>query len=169
MHTPHRPFPWLALLAAVALSPACKKAQDMATEAAIEHATGAKVDKDGNALTIKTEAGDMKITTGENGASVPLPTGFPSDIILPDKHKVASAMDVGGAQLINLTTPTALAAVYADTDKAMQAAGWKREMAMQATDSGSLAYSKAKRQVFYQLLAADDGGTQLSIRSGTSD
>ena len=166
MDIAHRRLLALALIATVAALPACKKAQDAAVAAALEQATGAKVDKDGNALTIKTDKGEMKVVTAEEGGSVPLPAGFPGDVYLPGDHKVGSAMDLAGALMVNLTTPTAMAAVYADADKAMQAGGWKREMAMQAGDGSTLAYSKDKRQVFYQLLNADGGGTQLTVRTG---
>jgi hypothetical protein len=48
----------------------------------------------------------------------------------------------------------------------MQGQGWKREMAMQAGGGNTLMYSKDKRQVVYQMLKADEGGTQLAIRTG---
>lgn len=165
----HRRLLALALIAAVAALPACKKAQDAAVEAAMEKASGMKVDKDGNAVTIKTEQGDLKVTTAEDGGSVPLPAGFPSDIYLPDGHKVASAMALGGTQMVNLTTAADMAAVHAATDKAMQDGSWKREMEMKTSDGSSLAYSKDKRQVFYQLLKAEEGGTQVAIRTGTDE
>jgi len=41
-------------------------------------------------------------------------------------------------------------------------------MAMQAGDGSTLMYSKDKRQVVYQMLKADEGGTQLAIRTGES-
>lgn len=156
----------VAAFAAVALLPGCKKAQDAAVEAAIERATGAKVDKDGNAVTIKTEQGDLKIASADEGGSVALPDGFPKDVYLPADHKVASAMDMGGMQMINLTTPQGVAEVSADAEKAMQAQGWKRDMAMQADGSNTLMYSKDKRQVVFQMLKGDDGGTQLAVRTG---
>lgn len=166
MDIAHRRLLALVLIAAVAALPACRKAQDAAVAAALEKATGAKVDKDGNAVTIRTDKGEMKMVTAEDGGSVPLPAGFPGDVYLPGEHKVGSALDMAGALMVNLTTPTAMAAVYADADKAMQAGGWKRELAMQAAEGSTLAYSKDKRQVFYQMLNADGGGTQLSIRTG---
>ena len=51
----------------------------------------------------------------------------------------------------------------------MQAGGWKRDVAMQTGDGATLAFSKDKRQAFYQLGKADDGGTQLAIRTGTAE
>lgn len=166
MHVVASRLPILALLAALAVLPGCKKAQDAAVEAAIERASGAKVDKDGNTVTVKTDKGDLRIASAEEGGSVALPADFPKDVYLPADNKVASAMDMAGMQMVNLTTPQELAAVSADVEKAMQAQGWKREMAMQADGSNTLMYSKDKRQVVYQLLKGDAGGTQLAIRSG---
>ena len=155
-------------LAALLVAPGCRKAQDAAMETAIESATGAKVDvdKDGNEVTIKTEQGDLRIATAEDGGSVAMPANFPKDVFLPADNTLASAMDMGGMQMLNMTTPQELAAVSADIEKSMQDQGWKREMAMQAGVGNTLMYSKDNRQVVYQMLKADEGGTQLAIRTG---
>ena len=71
-------------------------------------------------------------------------------------------------QMLNMTTPQEMAGVSADIEKSMQGQGWKREMAMQAGGGSTLMYSKDKRQVVYQMLKADEGGTQLAIRTGES-
>ena len=155
-------------LTALLVAPGCKKAQDAAVETAIERATGAKVEKDGESMTIKTEQGDIKVATAEDGGSVALPADFPKDVFLPSDNKLASAMDMGGMQMLNMTTPQEHAAVSADIEKSMQGQGWKREMAMQAGGGNTLMYSKDKRQVVYQMLKADEGGTQLAIRTGES-
>ena len=155
-------------LTALLVAPGCKKAQDAAVGTAIERATGAKVEKDGESMTIKTEQGDIKVATAEDGGSVALPADFPKDVFLPSDNKLASAMDMGGMQMLNMTTPQELAAVSADIEKSMQGQGWKREMAMQAGGGNTLMYSKDKRQVVYQMLKADEGGTQLAIRTGES-
>lgn len=154
--------------AALLVAPGCKKAQDAAVETAIERATGAKVEKDGESMTIKTEQGDIKIASAEDGGTVAMPADFPKDVFLPSDNKLASAMDMGGMQMLNMTTPQALAALSADIEKSMQGQGWKREMAMQAGGGNTLMYSKDKRQVVYQMLKADEGGTQLAIRTGES-
>lgn len=161
----------LRLALAVALiallgAPGCKKAQDAAVETAIERATGAKVEKNGESMTIKTEQGDIKVATAEDGGAVALPADFPKDVFLPSDNTLASAMDMGGMQMLNMTTPQELATVSADIEKSMQDQGWKREMAMQAGGGNTLMYSKDKRQVVYQMLKADEGGTQLAIRTG---
>ncbi len=155
-------------LATLLLAPGCKKAQDAAIETAVERATGSKVDvdKDGDTMTIKTEQGEIKVATAEDGGTVAMPTNFPKDVYLPADSKLASAMDMGGMQMLNMTTPQELANVSADIEKSMQGQGWKREMAMQAGGGNTLMYSKDKRQVVYQMLKADEGGTQLAIRTG---
>jgi hypothetical protein len=165
--------PAIRLSIAVALTtllvaPGCKKAQDAAVETAIERATGAKVEKDGDTMTIKTEQGEVKVATAEDGGTVAMPADFPKDVYLPADNKLASAMDMAGMQMLNMTTPQDLAKVSADIEKSMQGQGWKREMAMQAGDGSTLMYSKDKRQVVYQMLKADEGGTQLAIRTGES-
>ena len=163
--------PAIRLSIAVALTtllvaPGCKKAQDAAVETAIERATGAKVEKDGDTMTIKTEQGEIKVATAEDGGTVAMLADFPKDVYLPADNKLASAMDMAGMQMLNMTTPQELAGVSADIEKSMQGQGWKREMAMQAGDGSTLMYSKDKRQVVYQMLKADEGGTQLAIRTG---
>ena len=165
--------PAIRLSIAVALTtllvaPGCKKAQDAAVETAIERATGARVEKDGDTMTIKTEQGEVKVATAEDGGTVAMPADFPKDVYLPADNKLASAMDMAGMQMLNMTTPQDLAKVSADIEKSMQGQGWKREMAMQAGGGSTLMYSKDKRQVVYQMLKADEGGTQLAIRTGES-
>ncbi len=144
----------LLVVASVMVLPACKKAAEKATEAAIEHATGVatgvKMDKDGNKMTIKTDKGDVNVTAADAGGNVTLPASFPTDVILPANRKVASVVDMAGMQMVNLSTTQALNTVYADTDKGMQAGGWKRDVAMQTGDGA-------------------DGGTQLAIRTGTAE
>ena len=77
--------PAIRLSIAVALTtllvaPGCKKAQDAAVETAIERATGAKVEKDGDTMTIKTEQGEVKVATAEDGGTVAMPADFPKDV-----------------------------------------------------------------------------------------
>jgi predicted metal-dependent hydrolase len=97
-------------VAALLVAPGCKKAQDAALETAIEGATGNKVDvqKDGNEMTIKTEQGDLRIATAEDGGSVAMPANFPKDVFLPAENTLASAMDMGGMQMLNMTHPAGI-------------------------------------------------------------
>ena len=159
----------LAIAAACAL-PGCQRASETIAEKAIEQASGDKVDikQDGDTVSIKTEQGEMKVATAQDGGSVALPADFPTDVFLPEQRTVSSAMDMGGMKAINIATTVALAQVSADVEKSMQGQGWKREMSMQTgADSSTLIYSKDKRQAVYQLMKADDGGTQLAVRTGS--
>ncbi len=148
---------------------ACQKAADKVTAAAIERATGNKVDvdRDGNTVTIKTDEGQIKVATSEDGQSVPLPDDFPKDVFLPEQAAVNSAMDMAGMKMVNITTEATTSEVSGAIQKTMEARGWKREMAMQAAEgSATLVYSKDKRQTVYQMMKADGGGTQVAIRTG---
>ena len=167
MHTSRLPPTVVLLATLLALLPACQRARDAATEAALERATGTVMDiKDGGKqVTVKTEQGDLRIASAGAGDSVALPTDFPADVYLPRQHRVASVMDMAGMQMVNLATPSTLQALSGEVEKSMQAGGWKREMAMQADGSATLMYSKDKRQAVYQLVT-DGDGTQLAIRTG---
>jgi hypothetical protein len=161
--------------ATLALLPGCQKAQEKAQEAAmeaaLEHATGNKVDidKDGNAVSIKTDQGDINIATAADGGVVALPSDFPNDVYLPAQRTIDSAMDMAGMKMVNMATQAGVAAVSADVEKAMQAQGWKREMVMQAGDGSTLVYSKDKRQAVYQIGAGDEGGSRLAVRTGSEE
>lgn len=168
MHIFVRPALPLALLA-IALLPACQKAQDAAVAAALEHATGAKVDKHGNETTIKTDAGELRVNAAEAGDSIPLPADFPDDVYLPDQHRVASVMDISGAKVVNLTAPAPLATTFSSTGERMEKSGWKREMAMQSGDGGSLSFSKDKRHAVYYLAKSEAGGTDLTVNISHED
>lgn len=160
----------LPLLALGLLLPltACQKAAEKMAEAALEKATGNKVDlkRDGSSMSIKTDEGEFKVASSVNGESVPLPADFPKDVFLPDHSTVNSAMDMGGMKMVNLITKTSSGDVSSLVQKTMETRGWKREMAMQDADGGAtLVYSKEKRQVVYQMMKSDDG-TQVAVRTG---
>jgi hypothetical protein len=166
--TTHRRLLPAILAVAVALLPACRKAEDIAAEAALERATGTDVDVARNGETVRFKAGDaqLEVAAADQGGSVPLPADFPQDVHLPAPIRVESAMDMAGLKMVNVTTPSAMAQVSAEVEQGMQAQGWKREMAMQAGDGSTLVYSKDQRQTVYQLIRRDQGGTQLAIRTG---
>ncbi|MEO5962045.1 MAG: hypothetical protein ABIO75_08240 [Thermomonas sp.] len=89
------------------------------------------------------------------------------DVFLPEDSNLNSATDMGGMKMMNLITKTPSADVSAMVQKTMESRGWKREMAMQDADGGAtLVYSKEKRQIVYQMMKDDNGGTQVAIRAG---
>lgn len=162
-------------IAAVFAAPGCKRASEsiaeQAAEQAIEQASGDKVDieQDGDTVSIKTDKGEMKVATAQDGGSVALPADFPTDVFLPEPRTVSSAMDMGGMMAVNIATAAAMAQVSADVEKSMLGQGWKREMSMQTgADGSTLIYSKDNRQAVYQLMKAENGGTQLAVRTGGS-
>lgn len=149
----HRCLPHTLLLAGVALT-GCQKVVDAAPTAAMPESAPAPAHAAAEA---------------DAGTRVTLPPGFPTDIYLPARHRVATAVDMAGMQMVNLMTPTATATVYAEADQGMQARGWKRELAMQSDDGSTLSFRKDGRQVFYQLVRDPSGGTQLAVRVASSD
>ena len=164
-----------AALTVAMLSSACQKAQEKAqetaVEAALEHATGNKVDidKDGQAVKIQTEQGEVNIASAGAGGTVALPDGFPTDVYLPPERAIESAMDMAGMQMVNLATKAGVPALSGEVERAMKAQGWTREMAMQAGDGSTLVYRKDKRQVVYQIGAGDNGGSRLAVRIGSGE
>ncbi|MDQ3161031.1 MAG: hypothetical protein M3Q51_08435 [Pseudomonadota bacterium] len=161
----------VSLLAVGLLLPlsACQKAAEKMTEAALERATGNKVDlkPDGSAMSIKTDEGEFKVAASVDGASVPMPDDFPKDVFLPESGKINSAMDMGGMKMVNIITNAPSGEISSQVQKNMEAQGWKREMAMKGEEgSATFVYSKDKRQTVYQMMKSDAGGTQIAVRTG---
>ena len=85
----------------------------------------------------------------------------------PPTTSCASAMDMGGMQMLNMTTAAGTGRRVSPTSRSRcraraGSARWRCRPAAAVT----LMYSKDKRQVVYQMLKADEGGTQLAIRTG---
>jgi hypothetical protein len=158
-----RTLPLIAIAATVALAlTACgKSAGERAAEAAIEASTGQKanVDAKNGAVTIKTDKGEMKMTSGDSAA---LPASFPKDVYLPEHYAVKSAMEMPNAMVLEIEAPGAVAALAADASKRMQAQGWKQQMAMAQTgQSQVLVYEKEKRSA--TLSFNDNGGKGVTL------
>jgi hypothetical protein len=136
----------LPLLACAAFSIAgCQKAADAATEAAIARASGEKVevDRDGGHVRIKTADGELNMQSGD---ALPLPADFPRDVYLPGRYDVNSVMDMGGMQVISVSTRGKVADVFAEAQEAMADAGWKQTMSMQhSADNAMLSFEKDAR------------------------
>ena len=161
-------FPMLAVGLLLPLT-ACQNAAEKMAEAALEKASGNKIDlkRDGDTMTIKTDEGEFKAAVSQDGESVPMPDDFPKDVFLPEKGKINSAMDMAGMKMVNIITNAPSGEISAQVQKSMEAQGWKREMAMQGEEgSATFVYSKEKRQTVYQMMKDDEGGTQIAIRTG---
>ena len=141
----------LAVSAAVAGVPACHRTQDAALAALESAGEGAA-------------GGPEPMATPADGG-ITLQADLPGDVYLPRARRVASVVDVGGMQMVNLSSPAAIRTLAAELEDSMAAAGWTREMALQRDGSTTLVYRKQHRQAIYQL-AVDARGTQLALRTG---
>ena len=130
------------LLCAALAAGACQKAGETAADAAIERATGVKVDRDGDQVTLRSADGEIAIHTGE---SVALPADFPEDIYLPPDHQVNSVMDLQGVRVLSLTAPGQVSTLFAAAREQMQAQGWTQAMSAQhSADTAMLAFEKGE-------------------------
>ncbi|MFT3807876.1 hypothetical protein [Arenimonas sp.] len=159
-----------ALLIAIAtatLLAGCGKFQEAASEAAaekaIEASTGKKVDinnEDGRqSVTIETDKGTYTASSGEN---VALPPSFPKDVHLPADAKLMSAMSMGQALSVTLTSQQTLSATYETYRKAQTSDGWTETMAMQDATSGLLTMEKGQQTVLTHFVA-ENGATTMVV------
>lgn len=132
------------VLALVLAAGACQKAGESAADVAIERATGVKVDRDGDQVTLRSADGELAIRSGE---SVALPQDFPSDIYLPADYQVNSVMDLQDVSMVSLTAPGQVSTLFAAAREAMQAQGWTQSMSAQhSSDTAMLAFEKGEAE-----------------------
>ena len=151
------------LAAAVLLAGGCQKAADVATEQAVERATGQRVevDRDGNQVRIRSNEGEMTIASGEG---VALPADFPDDVFLPSTYGVSSVMDIGGARLVNLETEGEVPAVFDAARADMERKGWTQTLAMQQADSAMLGCRQGEREAAYTFTRHNGAGLTIGIQ-----
>lgn len=154
-----------ALACAVLALSGCQKAADAATEAAIERASGGKVevDRDGDRVSFKTDQGErLDMQAGE---SLPLPADFPKDVWLPGRYDVNSVMDMAGVQVVSVRTQGKVAGLHADARAAMAEAGWKQTMSMQhSADNAMLSFEKDKRAAVLSFNRIDGSDVAMSVQ-----
>lgn len=97
---------------------------------------------------------------------VPIPADFPADVYLPPQRAVDGALATAEARQLQLATRLPPARLAGEIERAMQAAGWTREMAVQSGQGSLLLYRKPQRQAVYQFGPAADGLTRLAVRTG---
>lgn len=155
----------IALLLPIAAG-GCRKAGEAATEAAIERASGGKVevDRDGDVTTLRGEDGSqMRMSTGDD---LSLPADFPRDVYLPREYALNSVVEMGPVTMVQLSSGQTVSDLYASADQAMQALGWKQVMAMrQASGSAVLGFEKDHRRASLTFSSgADDGRTLVGVQ-----
>ncbi|MBS0194101.1 MAG: hypothetical protein JSR34_07620 [Proteobacteria bacterium] len=151
-----------------ALSGCSKSPSQSAAEAMVSAATGGKVQVnqsgDKTQMTIKDDKGnEIHMNAGGN---VALPKDFPADVHLPASYTVKTAITAPTGVVLELHTPAAMQAVYADYDAAMKSGGWTEALAMQTSDKESmLNFTKANRNVVVSFNTSSEGGTDVHLQA----
>ncbi len=165
-----RRLPLIAALALALVLSACGNAEEKAAETLAEKALEANSDQDvdvdidndenGQTVTIQTEQGTLKQSSGDN---VALPDDFPTDVILPGDYKVMSVMTMGPVTSVVLEVPEATSSVFTDIKSGQANQGWKETLSMQGADGSMLGFEKGDRSLLVNLGKSEAGGTMLSL------
>jgi len=156
-----------ALCATLALTACGKSPSEKLAEAAIEASTGQKadVDADNGQVTLKTDKGDMKVTSGD---AAKLPANFPQDVYLPAGYKVGSVMEMPGAMVVDVEAPGNVADTFAAATAKMTSEGWKQQMALQQTPQNQIAvYGKGDRNATLSISEAPGKGVRIGVQLTT--
>jgi hypothetical protein len=145
------------LLAAALLLAACGKSPD---EVAVAAATGGKVDKDGDKMTIQTDQGVVTYNAEQGQA---LPANFPKDVFLPKDYSVRSSMDLNGALMVDIVAPGKQADAFAATGAAMPGMGWKQSASMQQGGTSILVFENEAQMVQYSFVDEEAGKAHVSV------
>ena len=149
-----RPFP---MIAAALLLAACGKSAD---EAVVAAATGGKVDKDGDKMTIQTEQGAVTFNAQEGQA---LPANFPKDVFLPKDYSVRNSVDMNGALMVDLLAPGNPADAFAAAGAAMPGMGWEQKASVQQAGTRFLVFENEAQLVQYSFLDDEPGKAHVSV------
>ena len=154
----------VAAVAALTLAACGKSPGERAAEAAIEQATGNKatVDADGNAVTIKTEDGEMKMSGGD---AAKLPATYPKDVYQPAGAKVESVMEMPGTMVVQFDAAGDIPALAEASGKMMATQGWKQQLSMQqSADQQVTMYEKDKRSATISLVDDEAKGVKVNVQ-----
>ena len=147
----------IVLIAATLLLAACSKTPD---EAAVAIATGGKVDKDGDKMTVQTDQGTVTFNAEKGQA---LPPTFPKDVFLPKDFEVRSSMDLNGALMVDLVAPGKPADIFTAAGAAMPGMGWKQTAAIQQQGTQALVFENEAQMVQYSFFDDEPGKAHLSV------
>jgi hypothetical protein len=160
--------PLIAALALALVLSACGKAEEKAAETLAEEAleanSGQDVDvdiqDDGQTVTIQTEQGTLKQSSGDN---VSLPENFPGDVTLPADYKLLSVMTMGPVTSVVMEVPQPPSDVFEAFNSDQAGQGWKQSLSMQGADGSMLGFEKDDRSLLVNLGSSESGGTTLSL------
>lgn len=148
-----------ALVALVALS-GCQMVAEKATEKAIEGATGVKVDKNGDEVTIEGKDG-TKVTTSDSGEA---PAGFPKDVPVY-AGKITASVVADNGYTIGIETNDDVAKVLDFYIAAAGKDGWKKEAEMKVPEGGVVSAKQGERvwQVTVGKSGTNGAATQITL------
>ncbi|MBN1443813.1 MAG: hypothetical protein JXA90_13970 [Planctomycetes bacterium] len=139
-----------------------KKSEEAALEAAIEGATGKKIDIDtsGDTFTFRGEEGEI-VVAGAGSAEVP--ADFPEDVFRCEGAVKASVKTPSGHQ-ITVESSETVESIAAQARKKMSAGGWEEAMHLNQGGAVILNFTKqgGARTAMMQIMP-DDGKTRVTI------
>mgnify|MGYP001435626532 CR=1 FL=1 len=158
-----------ALMSATLVLSGCKKASEKLTDKLIEKslkssgAGDAKVDVANGKVSIKTDKGQMEMSTGE---SVALPADFPKDIYVIKGAKIQTAMKTPEGHMLQLSVERAKEKIAESYVSEMKAQGWTSDASMDMGETSTRLFKKDNRQVAV-MISQKDSGAELVITSTT--
>lgn len=145
-----------AALALVGCQQIAEQAVESATEAAIEDATGNKVDIEDGSVSIEgTDGASVNI-----GDSAQVPADFPTDVPVYEGTVKAAVTTPEGFNLA-LETRDAPQQVLDFYQTKLEADGWTKEVSVSTADGGTYGAKKGERTV--QVVAALQRGDQTDV------
>lgn len=137
-------------LALVGCQRIADQAVESATEAAIENATGNKVDIEEGSVSIEgTDGASVNV-----GDAVGVPSDFPSDVPVYD-GVVRAAITTPEGHSVTIETLDAPQKVLDFYQKELEGDGWVKEVSVSTADGGTYGAKKGERTV--QVIAAKQG------------
>lgn len=141
----------------------CAKVAEKATEAAVEKATGVKVDQSGENVTVTTDEGEATLSS-----EAKLPADFPADVPLYDNATITSAMtnkaDEGMTFIVAATSDDDAATIFEWYKKAFEDKGWEIKSTMEVGDSvGGLSAEKNSQLATLSIGYGDEKKADMTI------
>ncbi len=142
----------------------CQSIAEQATEAAVEQATGVKIDKSGDEVTIQGEDG-TEMTASSAGD---LPEGFPTDVPVYEGDIIASVKAAEGYS-VTIEAASDVSTVFDWYKTELDAQGWKIMSEVKVQDGGALSAEKGNQQlqVTFGADSGDANKTTISLITST--
>lgn len=154
----------LLLIAVLAVAVVgCQSIAEQATEAAVEQATGVKIDKSGDEVTIQGEDGS-EVTASSGGE---LPDGFPADVPVYEGNIIASVKAPEGYS-VTIEAASDVATVFDWYKTELDSQGWEIKSEVKVQDGGALSAEKGTQQLQVTFGADSGDATKSTISLITS-